>query len=128
MCDIPSLLHHSLIPPSLPPSLPSLPPSLLLSPSLPHPSLPPSGIVRYMKRQAGPSSTPLNSEAEVNEFAPGETETRAVAFLSDPRALDSYFEAGNEIRLHMRLGHCTDAEVAREMGAKMGQVIVFHAL
>ena len=79
-----------------------------------------------MLRQVGPSSTPLNSESEVSEFAPDESETRAVAFLSDPKLLDAYFEAGNEIRLFVKLGHITSEKVAKSMGIKMGSIVLFH--
>ena len=80
-----------------------------------------------MLRQSGPSSIPLSSEEEINEFGSSETETRAVAFLDNSRALDQYFEAGNLVRLDMELGHCTNREVARSMGFEMGSVVVFHA-
>ncbi len=90
----------------------------------PHPH---TGIVKYMLRHAGPSSEPLNSESELNEFVPSESETRAVAFLSNSGALDGFIEAGNHLRMTMELGHCSDAEAARSMGFEMGTVVVFHA-
>lgn len=80
-----------------------------------------------MQRQAGPSSVPLNSEAEVVNFGSNDLETRAVGFLDSSGALDNYFEAGNEVRMYMELGHCTNREVARSMGIEMGSVVVFHA-
>ena len=80
-----------------------------------------------MLRQAGPGSVPLNSELEVNEFVPSESETRAVAFMDDVRTLDSFTEAGNGLRTVMQLGHCTSREVARNMGFEVGSVVVFHA-
>ena len=86
-----------------------------------------TGIVRYMLRQAGPSSIPLNSELEVNDFLSSESETHAIAFLTEPQKLDAFIEAGNEVRVFMKLGHSTDQEVARSMGIKMGSVVVFHA-
>ena len=80
-----------------------------------------------MIRQAGPSSKPLDSESDVTEFGSSEEETRVVAFLDDPRTLDSYFEAGNEVRMFLELGHCTNREVAKSMGFEMGSAVVFHA-
>jgi hypothetical protein len=47
--------------------------------------------------------------------------------MDNPRTLDEVFEAGNMVRMDMELGHCTNREVAREMGFEVGSVVVFHA-
>ncbi len=79
-----------------------------------------------MLRQSGPSSVPVESEPDFEEFSSSESETRVVAFLDSEGALDRYFEAGNDVRMYMKLGHCTDREVARSIGAEMGSVLIFH--
>ena len=79
--------------------------------------LSPSGIVEYMKRQSGPSSTPLTSAEEVRKFSKSPTEPRVVAF---------FIEAGNLLRMDMKLGHCADAAVATEMGQKVDTVVVYY--
>ena len=85
------------------------------------------GIVRYMLRQAGPSSKLLDSVSDVNNFVPDEAEPRAVAFLPEGEELDIFKEVGNNVRMFLRLGHCNDPEVARSMGFKMGSVVVFRS-
>ena len=79
-----------------------------------------------MTRQSGPSSIPLESESDVEEFSTSESETRVVAFLDSAGALDRYFEAGNAVRMYMELGHCTDRDLARQLGAEMGSAVVYH--
>lgn len=79
-----------------------------------------------MQRQSGPSSIPMESASDLEEFSSSESETRAVAFLDSAGALDRFFEAGNEVRVHMELGHCADRELARSVGAEMGSVVIYH--
>ena len=83
------------------------------------------GIVQFMLKQAGPSSTQLSSADEANEFAPSEEEARVIAFLPEGRSLERYKEVGNQLRQFVKLGHCTSEEVARAMGFKMGSVVVY---
>ena len=84
------------------------------------------GIVKYMLRQTGPSSKLLESALDVTKFAP-DTEARAVAFLGEGRGLEAYTEAGNDLRVVLQLGHCTDRQVAQSMGYETGFVVVFHS-
>ena len=89
----------------------------------------PSGIVEYMKRQSGPSSTPLTSAEEVRKFSKSPTEPRVVAFFSEStnsKLVESFMEAGNLLRMDMKLGHCADAAVATEMGQKVDTVVVYY--
>ena len=92
-------------------------------PLLTHP-----GIVEYMRRQAGPSSTPLASVAEVRGFV-NSRETRVVGFFSGDTSshlLDEFKESGNLVREDVRLGHTTDRQVAKGMGFPEDSVVVFY--
>ena len=89
----------------------------------------PPGIVNYMKRQAGPSSTLLQSAEAVKKFSKSPTEARVVGFFSEStnsKILDAFMEAGNLLRMDTKLGHCTDAAVAMEMGQKVDTVVVYY--
>ena len=88
-----------------------------------------SGIVEYMKRQSGPSSTPLRSAEEVKKFSKSPTEPRVVAFFSEStnsKLFEAFVEAGNLLRMDMKLGHCSDATVAIEMGQKVDTIVVYY--
>lgn len=80
-----------------------------------------------MLKQVGPSSTLLESVSDVNDFAPDEEEARAIAFMVEGKELEVFKEAGNQVRVLVRLGHCSDPDVARSMGFKMGSVVMFHS-
>ena len=80
-----------------------------------------------MLKQAGPSSTQLNSAAEATEFAPNDEEARAIAFLPQGKPLETYKEVGNKLRMSLTLGHSTSEEVAQSMGFKIGTVVVFYS-
>ena len=89
----------------------------------------PTGIVDYMKRQSGPSSTLLQSADEVRKFSKSPMEPRVVAFFSEStnsKLVEAFVEAGNLLRMDMKLGHCTDAAVAMEMGRKVDTVVVHY--
>ena len=95
----------------------------VLLPLLTHP-----GIVEYMRRQAGPSSTPLASVAEVRGFV-NSRETRVVGFFSGDTSshlLDEFKESGNLVREDVRLGHTTDRQVAKGMGFPEDSAVVFY--
>ena len=82
-----------------------------------------------MKRQAGPSSTLLQSAEEVKKFSKSPTEPRVVAFFSEStnsKLVEAFMEAGNLLRMDMKLGHCTDVAVAMEMGQKVDTVVVYY--
>ena len=88
-----------------------------------------AGIVSYMKRQAGPSSTLLKSTEEVKKFSKNPTESRVVAFFSEStssKLVDAFLETGNLLRMDMKIGHCTDAAVATAMGQKVDTVVVYY--
>ena len=81
-----------------------------------------------MKRQSGPSSTPLQSAVEVKKFSKSPMEPRVVAFFSEStnsKLVEAFMEAGNLLRMDMKLGHCSNATVAMEMGQKVDTVIVY---
>lgn len=87
------------------------------------------GIVNYMKRQAGPSSKPLQTADDIKKFSKSPNEPRAVAFFSEStnsKLIDAFIEAGNLLRMDMQLGHCTNAAVAKEMGQKVDTVVIYH--
>jgi hypothetical protein len=88
-----------------------------------------SGIVEYMKRQSGPSSTPLRSAEEVKKFSKSPTEPRVVAFFSEAtnsKLVEAFMEVGDLLRMDMKLGHCSDAAIATEMGQKVDTVVVYY--
>ena len=89
----------------------------------------PSGIVNYMKRQAGPSSTLLQSVEAIKKFSKSPTEARVVGFFSEStnsKILDAFMEAGNLLRMDTKLGHCMDAAVATEMEQRVDTVVVYY--
>jgi hypothetical protein len=82
-----------------------------------------------MKHQSGPSSTPLQSAEEVKKFSKSPTEPRVIAFFSEAtnsKLVEAFMEAGNLLRLDMKLGHCSDPAVAMEMGQKVDTVVVYY--
>ena len=87
------------------------------------------GIVNYMKRQAGPSSTLLETVEDVKKFIKSPNEPRVVAYFSestDSKLVDAFVESGNLLRMDTKLGHCTNAAVATEMGQKVDTAVVYH--
>ena len=87
------------------------------------------GIVNYMKRQVGPSSTLLKSAEDVKKFIKSPNEPRVVAYFSEStnsKLVDAFVESGNLLRMDMKLAHCTNADVATEMGQKVETVVVYH--
>ena len=88
------------------------------------------GIVRYMQRQAGPSSRLLTSVEDGKQFSKSQTEVRVIGFFSsttDPQVIKTYMESGNEVRMDMELGHATDEKIAQGMGFDVDTVGVFHS-
>ena len=82
-----------------------------------------------MKRQAGPPSRLLSTVQEAKAFSQSSNETRAIGFFTDSTSssvLNLYIESGNEVRMDMELGHCTDTSIAQEMGFRPDTVVVFH--
>uniref|UniRef100_A0A4W4GCZ6 Protein disulfide-isomerase n=1 Tax=Electrophorus electricus TaxID=8005 RepID=A0A4W4GCZ6_ELEEL len=67
------------------------------------------GIVSYMKKQAGPSSVPLHSEAEVDYFI-NSFEASIVGFFSgaDSLQLVEFLKASDALRDSYRFAHATD--------------------
>ena len=66
------------------------------------------GIVNYMKRQAGPSSTPLETVEDVKKFIKSPNEPRVVAYFTestDVKLVDAFVESGNLLRMDTKLGH-----------------------
>ena len=87
-----------------------------------------TGIINYMQRQAGPSSTRLASMAEVRGFTDNR-ETQVVGFFTKDtsvRLLKDFQESGNLVREYVRLGHTTDKRVAKAMGFPVDSAVVFH--
>ena len=83
-----------------------------------------------MKRQVGPSSTLLESTEEVKKFVKSPNEPRVVAFFSEStnsKLVDAFVESGNLLRMDMKVGHCTNPDLARDMGQKVDTVVVYHA-
>lgn len=88
-----------------------------------------AGIVTYMKRQAGPSSTLLESVEEVKKFSKSPNEPRLVAFFSEStssKLVDAFLEAGNLLRMDMRVGHCRNADVAKKMGQEVDTAVLYY--
>ena len=82
-----------------------------------------------MKRQAGPPSQLLTTVQDAKAFSHSSNETRAIGFFTDSTSsnvLELYMESGNEIRMDMELGHCTDPSIAQDMGFRPDTVVVFH--
>ena len=81
-----------------------------------------------MRRQAGPSSTPLASVAEVRGFV-NSRETQVVGFFSGDTSshlVDEFKESGNLVREDVQLGHTMDRQVAKEMGFPEDSAVVFY--
>ena len=54
-----------------------------------------------------------------------------VAYFSEStnsKLVDAFVESGNLLRMDMKLAHCTNADVAMEMGQKMETVVVYHGM
>ena len=86
------------------------------------------GIVEYMKKQVGPSSSPLESTKLARAFS-SSSETRAIGFFdaeTDPRLISEFLDSGNMVRSDLRLGHTTDRTVAEELGFPVNSVVIFH--
>ena len=82
-----------------------------------------------MKKQAGPSSTFLESIEAVRAFARSSTETRGVGFFSSETsadALKTYTKSGNLARMDLKLGHTTDPAIAEQLSFPLNSVVVFH--
>ena len=82
-----------------------------------------------MKRQAGPSSKPLTSVQDVKKFSKSSTETRVIGFFSSKsssKVIDSFIESGNKLRVEMELGHCTDEQVAKELGYQVDTAVIYY--
>ena len=82
-----------------------------------------------MKRQVGPSSTLLESAEDVKKFIKSPNEPRVVAYFSDStdsKRVDAFVESGNLLRMDIKLGHCTNAAVATEVGQQVDTIVVYH--
>lgn len=88
-----------------------------------------TGIVQYMKNEAGPSSLYLNSLLEVDQFRKSPLEPRAVGFFSaytSAAIVEAFSESGNLMRQELKLAHTTNATIAKEMLFPVDSVVVFH--
>lgn len=97
-----------------------------LTPSHFHPSY--TGIVKYMQKQAGPSSVPLASVAKVRGFTDNR-ETQVVGFFTKDtpvQLVKDFQESGNLVREYVQLGHTVDKQVAKGMGFPVDSAVVFH--
>ena len=82
-----------------------------------------------MKRQAGPSSTLLESAEDVKKFTKSPNEPRVVAFFSEStssKMVDAFLEAGNLLRMDIKVGHCRNADVAKALGQKVDTAVVYY--
>uniref|UniRef100_A0A8B9L2H9 Protein disulfide-isomerase A3 n=1 Tax=Astyanax mexicanus TaxID=7994 RepID=A0A8B9L2H9_ASTMX len=70
------------------------------------------GIVSYMKKQAGPSSVPLHSEADLDSFI-NTFDASVVGFFSGPDSLQlaEFLKASSALRDSYRFAHATDLKI-----------------
>lgn len=86
------------------------------------------GIVKYMQKQAGPSSILLASVAKVRGFTDNR-ETQVVGFFTKDtpvQLVKDFQESGNLVREYVQLGHTVDKQVAKGMGFPVDSAVVFH--
>ena len=88
-----------------------------------------TGIVEYMKKQAGPSSVFLETVEAVKSFRHSNTEPRGIGFFSSETsadALKTFLASGDEARIDLKLGHTTDSTIAEKLSFPVNSVVVFH--
>ncbi|XP_076846743.1 protein disulfide isomerase family A, member 7 [Brachyhypopomus gauderio] len=85
------------------------------------------GIVSYMKKQAGPSSLPLQSEAELDSFI-NSFEASIVGFFSGAESLQlgEFLKAAGALRDRYRLAHTTDLRTGLKHGVDEECVLLFR--
>jgi thiol-disulfide isomerase/thioredoxin len=87
-----------------------------------------SGLVEYMRQQAGPSSIPLEQTADVKKFI----NRRAISVVgyfhedTDSVLLREFRESGNLVRTEMELGHTHQRGVAQGMDQEPDTIVVYH--
>ena len=87
------------------------------------------GMVQYMEKQAGPSSTYLSSAKDVQAFISSPKESRAVAFFSSETSsslVQAYIDSGDLVRMDVKLGHTTDKKIAAELKFQVDTVVFYH--
>ncbi|XP_072535579.1 protein disulfide isomerase family A, member 7 [Salminus brasiliensis] len=85
------------------------------------------GIVSYMKKQAGPSSVPLHSEADLDSFI-NTFEASVVGFFSGPDSLQlaEFLKASSVLRDSYRFAHATDLGIGLKHGVDAECVLLFR--
>ncbi|XP_053484678.1 protein disulfide isomerase family A, member 7 isoform X2 [Ictalurus furcatus] len=85
------------------------------------------GIVSYMKKQAGPSSIALHSEAELDAFING-FDASVVGFFSgsDHLELAAFLKASSALRDSYRFAHTTDLGIGLKYGVDRECVLLFR--
>ncbi|KAJ8335149.1 hypothetical protein SKAU_G00407880 [Synaphobranchus kaupii] len=85
------------------------------------------GIVSYMKKQAGPSSVPLNSEEDMDSFI-NHFDASVVGFFSggDSAQLAEFQKAASAMRDSYRFGHATDLGLGIKHGVESESVLLFR--
>ncbi|XP_007249749.3 protein disulfide isomerase family A, member 7 [Astyanax mexicanus] len=85
------------------------------------------GIVSYMKKQAGPSSVPLHSEADLDSFI-NTFDASVVGFFSGPDSLQlaEFLKASSALRDSYRFAHATDLKIGLKHGVNSESVLLFR--
>ncbi|KAJ8000197.1 hypothetical protein DPEC_G00202340 [Dallia pectoralis] len=85
------------------------------------------GIVSYMKKQAGPDSVTLNSEADL-EFFIQHFDASVVGFFSGPDStqLAEFLKSASAMREHFRFAHTTHMALGFKHGVDTESILLFR--
>ncbi|KAL2084549.1 hypothetical protein ACEWY4_020067 [Coilia grayii] len=85
------------------------------------------GIVSYMRKQAGPSSTPLLSEEDLEAFI-NNFDASVVGFFSGPESsqIAEFQKTSGALRDSYRFAHSTDLGLGHKYGVETESVLLFR--
>lgn len=85
------------------------------------------GIVKYMKKQAGPSAKPLSTKGEVEQFI-DDPDVSIVGFFSntEERMAREFVETANSLREQFRFAIVADKSVAKALSVDDSSIVMFR--
>lgn len=85
------------------------------------------GIVSFLKKQAGPASVELKSEADLDKYT-SDSDASVVGFFSDPSsgAQVEFLKAASSLRDNYRFAHTNDEGLLQAQGVAAEAVVLFR--